>query len=665
MQNFEDETFVRQLISDITRPIADKLEKIQKEFENIRLSIHKHSRMIDIMSDKSDQLSFDIKLTNDTIENLRKNIKEDQQKVFEIENHFNLDFNNTRLEQGVITQEQDNLKKEIKILGDVQQSLTERVEIYNNYLSQKLYQQEFTISNVDTSNSKVIKEITNLNLKNQEELQAQKIQTQDILAKMQKNSQDLNKTLCSQQWMQDMIVELRQKSQFYLTIDQVDSQQKQQTPQNNTPPVITQSCQISNQVDQQDFSEIIAEKLNKLKNQINTEMQQQKEQNSFQIEELKKALNTFKSDFVRRLQLIQSNLKDTNDKLLISVGEVQEQKLSLKQQISQINELLQRQFSKISQDIQTIQTNITGLDLRMAETHSTVIHVQDKQKEAFVNQTPLEYFNNQNDIISLLPIKQESQFYDSFQFNNTVTQKFIKTDQTLQFQPQQLNSVKKQREIQFVEPEQTQTVTENLENQNNLITPQRKVQNEIIKLKSDFFNEQQYNQNQMNKLLKQKTITEQALQDVDKQLKQFHSYFGVIFSLILHNELTGTDYQAKIVGNGFKFEFLPFQQDEKTMMLYQNNKISKVDLLMKTIICTNSMIAKQKQNGLQFQQEKQKQNTEIIRELQTMYINKKNRLIDDKYQTERLNLSLDTPAYQQTPKQKVTKVLVKYKKLLD
>ncbi|CAD8131825.1 unnamed protein product [Paramecium octaurelia] len=660
MQNFEDETFVRQLMSDISRPIADKLENIQKEFESIKLSIHQHSRMIDILSDKSDQLSFDIKLNNDIIEHLRKNIKEDQQKVFEIENHFNLDFNNTRLEQGVITQEQHNLKKEIKILGDVQQSLTERVEIYNNYLSQKLYQQEFAISNVDTSNSKVIKEITNLNLKNQEELQTQKILTQDILAKIQKNSQELNKTICSQQWMQDMIVELRQKSQFYLTIDQVDLQQQQQTPLINLPTVISQSCQISNQVDQQDFSEIIAEKLKKLKNQIDTEMQQQKELNSIQIEELKKALNTFKQDFLRRLQQIQSNLKDTNDKLSISIGEVQDQKLSFKQQINQINELIQKQFSKISQDIQTIQTNITGLDLRMAETHSTVIHVQDKQKETQVHQAPQEQFNNQNDIISLLPIKQESQFYDSFQFNNTVTQKFIKTDQTIQFQPSQLNSAKKQRETQLFEPKQTQAIIENSDNQNNLIIPQRKVQNEIVKLKSDFFNQQQYNQNQMNKLLKQKSITDQELQDIDKQLKQFNSYFGVIFSLILHNELIGTDYQAKIVGNGFKFEFLPFQQDEKTMILYQSNRISKVDLLMKTIICTHSIITKQKQNNFQFQQEKSKQNTEISRELQTMYVNKKNRFIDDKYQTERLNLSLETPA-----KQKVTKVLVKYKKLLD
>ncbi|CAD8140540.1 unnamed protein product [Paramecium pentaurelia] len=666
MQNFEGETLVRQLISDISRPIVEKLENVQKEFENIKLFLHQHNRKIDILSDQSDQLSFDIKLNNDVIEQLRKNTIEDQQKVFEIENHLNLEFNKTRLEQGALKLEQDSLKKNINILGDVQQSLTERIEIYNNYLSQKVYQQEFAISNVDTSNSKIIKQLTDINLQNQDEIQTQKIQTQDILSKLQHNSQELNKIICSQQWMQDMIVELRQKSQFYVTIDQIDL--VQQNPLKNLPSIITENCQISNQVIKEDFQETIDEKFKELKKYVDKQIQQSKEQNSIQIEELQKALATLKQDFVRRLQQTNSNLKDTNEKLSTQITVVQDQKLNSKQQISQFNEQIQKQFLKVSQDIQTIQTNITGLDLRMAETHLKVVHVQEKQQQSQVDQTTFEYFNNQNEIISLLPIKQDSQYSDSFQFNNAVTQKFIKADQSIQFQPTQSIGTKKQREIQLFESDQAQTVIQNLDHQSNITTPHIKVQNEIIKLKSDFFNEQQYNQNQMNNLLKQKTITDQTLQEIDKQLKQFNQYFGVIFSLILHNELIGTDYQAKILGNGFKFEFLPFQQDERTIISYQNNKISKIDLLMKTIISTYSIIKKQRQNTLEFQQEKKRHNTETSRDLQTMYPNKKNRFLDDKQyitQTERLNLSLDNTAYQQLPKQKVKKVLVKYKKLLD
>ncbi|CAD8057328.1 unnamed protein product [Paramecium sonneborni] len=664
MQNFQEETVVRQLISHICGPVVERLANVEKELEKIQLFTHQHNRRIDILTDKSDQLSFDIKLINELIEHLRKNTQEDQSKVIEIENDFNFELNKIRLEQGTIKLEQENQKKEITILGDVQQSLTERVEIYNNYLSQKLYQQDFTISNFDTSNSKIIQKLTEMNLKNQEEISTINSHTQSLLSKIQSNEQELNKIQCSKQWMQDMIIELRQKSQYFLTIDQTDL--LEQTNLKIIPNIITNSPQITNQVDKEQIQGIVDEKFKDLANQFDIQIQQSSGQNKTQIEELKVALSNLKQDFQRRHQLINSNLKDINEKVLNAVISIKEQKMASKQLINQIDEQNKLQFQKISQDIQTIQTNITGLDLRMAETHIKVVHVQEKQQEIQVHQTSFQYMNNQNEIISYQSQKFDSQYSDSYLIQNSnVTQKIIKTDQSQQVQTIENLNIIKQEETKNFESNQINNLIQN--QQEILLTPKTKVQNDIIKLKSDFYNEQQYNQNQMNKLLKQKTVTDQILQDIDKQLKQFNQYFGVIFSLLLHNELIGTDVQAKIIGNGFKFEFIPFQQDEKTIISYQNNKIAKVELLMKTINVNHSIIKKQRQNTFEFQQEKKKFITETSRELKTMYNNKKNRFQEDRQitQTERLNLSLDASTYQQLPYQKVKKVLVKYKRLLD
>ncbi|CAD8150504.1 unnamed protein product [Paramecium pentaurelia] len=663
MQNFKEETLVRSLVSNICRPIVEKLENIQKDVENIQFYIHQHTRKIDILQDKSDQLSFDIKLNNDVIEHFKKNLQDDQQKVLEMEKHFNLEFNKIRLEQGAIKLDQENEKKEIKILGDVQQSLTERVEIYNNYQSQKLYQQEFAISNVDTSNTKIVKQLTETNLKNKEEIQTLNTLTKDLLSKIQNNEQEIIKIQCSKQWMQDMIVELRQKSQFFLTIDQMDL--IQQTPIKILPNLISNNNQkISNQVDLNQIQEIIADKFEQLTNLFSTQIQQSQDQHKIQLDEFKNTLNKLKNEFAKNNQFINTFLKDTNEKLLNAINVAQDQKIISKQQINQLDEQIKRQLQKITQDIQTIQTNITGLDLRMAETHLRVVHVQEKQQEIQVHQTSFQYLNNHNEIISCMPMKQDSLYSDSFLINNAITQKIIKTDQSIQAQPIQQIQMKKQGEIQIVESDQ---IILNQDEQEIYTKNLPKIQNDIIKLKSDFFNEQQFNQNQINKLLKSKSITDQQLKDIDQQLKQFNQYFGVIFSLILHNELIGTDNHAKIIGNGFKFEFIPFQQDETTMMSYQNNKIAKVDLLMKTITSNHSIIKKQRQNTFEFQQEKKRFDTETSRELQTMYSNKKYRLWDDKQitQTERLNLSVDASGYQQLPKQKVKKVLVKYKRLLN
>ncbi|CAD8129806.1 unnamed protein product [Paramecium sonneborni] len=57
------------------------------------------------------------------------------------------------------------------------------------------------------------------------------------------------------------------------------------------------------------------------------------------------------------------------------------------------------------------------------------------------------------------------------------------------------------------------------------------------------------NTNQMNKLLKQQTVTDQVLQDID-----YH-----------YNNL---EDQIKIIGNKSKFQFIPFQQDVDAQ-LYQ------------------------------------------------------------------------------------------------
>ncbi|CAD8138343.1 unnamed protein product [Paramecium octaurelia] len=667
MQNFQEETLVRSLISNICRPIVEKIENIQKEIECIQFSIHQHDRRIDILSDKSDQSAYDNKLNNDAISNLRKNIQDDEQKVFDMERHFNLEFNKTRLEQGAIKLEQENQKKEIKILGDVQQSLTERLEIYNNYLSQKLYQQEFSINNVDTSNSKVVKQLTETNLKNQEDISSLNSQTKDLLSKIQYNEQEILKIQCSKQWMQDMIVELRQKSQFFLTIDQIDVVQQQQTPIRIQP--INNNSTIQNQVDLEEIQEIIDDKFLELTNVINTQIQQSQEQLKTQLDEFKITLVKLKNECAKNVQSIDSYIKDSNEKIQNAINVAQDSKIMSKQRINQLDELIQKQLQKITLDIQTIQTNITGLDLRMAETHIKVVNVQEKQHEIQVHQTSFQYLHNQNEVLNYMPTKQDSLYSDSFLNNNVAAQKMPKTEETIQAQPAQQIQMKKKVEVQIQETEQMMPITiQNLDEEDLYTKSLPKIQNDIIKLKSDFFNEQQYNQNQMAKLLKQKSITDQSIKDIDQQLRQFNQYFNVIFSLILHNELIGTDNQAKIIGNGFKFEFIPFQQDEKTIMSYQNNKIAKVDLLMKTITSSHSIIRKQRQNTFDFQQDnKRRLETETSRELKTMYSNKKYRLWDDKQitQTERLNLSVDANAYQQLPKQKVKKVLVKYKRLLS
>ncbi|CAK56400.1 unnamed protein product (macronuclear) [Paramecium tetraurelia] len=678
MQNFQEETLVRSLISNICRPIVEKIENIQKEVECIQFSIHQHDRKIDILSDKSDQLAYDMqctpiyssKLNNDAISNLRMNIQDDEQKVFDLERHFNLEFNKTRLEQGAIKLEQENQKKEIKILGDIQQSLTERVEIYNNYLSQKLYQQEFSINNVDTSNSKVVKQLTETNLKNQEEISSLNTQTKDLLSKIQYNEQEILKIQCSKQWMQDMIVELRQKSQFFLTIDQIDVVQQSQTPIRIQH--INNTSTIQNQVDLEKIQEIIDDKFLELTNVINAQIQQQQQQSQeqlkSQLDEFKITLVKLKNESAKNSQSINSYLKDSNEKIQNAINVAQDSKIKSKQQINQLDELIQKQLQKITQDIQTIQINITGLDLRMAETHIKVVNVQEKQHEIQVHQTSFSYLNNQNEVLNFMPMKQDSLCSDSFLNNNVATQKMTKTEETIQAQLAQQVQMKKKVEIQIQDTEQMPIIMQNLDEQDIYIKNLPKIQNDIIKLKSDFFNEQQYNQNQMTKLLKSKSITDQSIKDIDQQLRQFNQYFNVIFSLILHNELIGTDNQAKVIGNGFKFEFIPFQQDEKTIMTYQNNKIAKVDLLMKTITSSHSIIKKQRQNTFDFQQDNKKRlETETSRELKTMYSNKKYRLWDDKQitQTERLNLSVDATAYQQLPKQKVKRVLVKYKRLLS
>ncbi|CAD8055663.1 unnamed protein product [Paramecium sonneborni] len=667
MQIFQEETLVRQLISNICNPFVERLAYVEKELEKIQLFIHQHSRRIDILADQSDQQCFDIKLSNDAIEHLKKNAQDDYTKVFEIQSNFNLDLNKIRLEQGTIKLEQQNQKKEITILGEGQQSLTERVEIYNNYLSQKLYQQELAISNFDTSNSKVSSKQTEINVKNQEEISTLQINTQNLLQKIQSNEQEITKIQCSKQWMQDMIVDLRQKSQYFLTIDQTDL--LQQTHLKIVPPILSENLQIKNQVDKEQIQDIIDEKIKDLSKNIDIQIQQSKEQNKIQIEELKMLFSNLKQDFSRKHQLMNSNLKDTNEKLLNAVtSSIKEYKMALNQIVKEIDEQNQVQFQKISQEIQTIQTQITGLDLRMAETHLKVVHIEEKQKEIQIHQTSFQYLNNQNDIITYLPQKPDYFQNDNFQVTNTSgTSKIIKTDQSLQVQQNEKLNIIKQDQIQLFESDQMNVLMQNQNQQEIIQSPKTKVYNDIIKLKSDFFNEQQYNQNQMNKLLRQNTVTDQILQDINKQLKQFNQYFCVIFSLILHNELIGTDFQVKINGNGFKFEFLPFQQDERTIMSYQNNKIAKVDLITKTINVNHSIIKKQRQNTFDFQQEKKRFNTETTRELKTTYNNKKNRFQEDRQvtQTERLNLSLDITAYQQLPQQKVKKVLVKYKRLLD